>query len=700
MRKKFISYILSIALVVFSCPVALAKDTINEANLNSGSYTQLTTMEGVQVSSDYSAKIQVENIWVDGSGDKIYQAKLILTNNGTGNLNNWALKFNFKDQIFNIWNAQLYKESENEYLMKPMDYNKGISAGESIEIGFQATYTDEIGTLNNYTYLTSVLKALESTEFNAQFKVTSEWEDGFNGEINITNNTLEPIEDWLLEFDYDGEINEFWTANLIEHTENHYVIKNKEYNAKIAPGETLTLGFGGGNRGTEASNYIVKTTELKEVADDKPTEEVDYLKDSDSDGLPDYLEELIGSNIYEADSDLDGLPDAYEYYLGLSPTLKDSDGNGILDFDEDFDSDGLNNKEEYELGTNPLSNDTDEDGLLDFEEVSTYKTNPTDADTDKDGINDGDEIKLGLDPLNKYTHNGILDSEYKVNQTVTEDVIDVNKDEESYQLSVDIVASGNAESHLTVMQSDIFCDNNSAIVGDILELEYNDGEVESATIKFKINEEVVVDTSDSETSEESLTGIKRFNLFRYYPDDNLLLPLASDFNEDTNTVSADVNVLGIYCLVDLNVLVDEFSLCTESNLDVTQQLIQNRTYLLNNGRANYSILSCAAASSVVVPQYLHNKYKKFSKTGNQYAVFDPPKNISWEEAKANCESYGGHLVTITSEEEQEFINDLVQKGEKYMYWIGGSKTSGSWQWCTGEPFDFQNFETEPASGTI
>ena len=41
---------------------------------------------------------------------------------------------------------------------------------------------------------------VEETDYTIKFKVTSDWGQAFNGEISITNNTEETIEDWMLEF--------------------------------------------------------------------------------------------------------------------------------------------------------------------------------------------------------------------------------------------------------------------------------------------------------------------------------------------------------------------------------------------------------------------------------------------------------------------------------------------------------------------
>ena len=65
----------------------------------------------------------------------------------------------------------------------------------------------------------------------------------------------------------------------------------------------------------------------------------------------------------------------------------------------DSDSDGLTDQEEAILGTNPNLKDSDGDGLSDYEEVQIYKTDPLKMDTDGDSHNDGEEVKNGYNPL-------------------------------------------------------------------------------------------------------------------------------------------------------------------------------------------------------------------------------------------------------------------------------------------------------------
>lgn len=84
--------------------------------------------------------------------------------------------------------------------------------------------------------------------------------------------------------------------------------------------------------------------------------------------------------------------------------------------------------------------------------------------------------------------------------------------------------------------------------------------------------------------------------------------------------------------------------------------------------------------------------------GHHYYVSD--KVLSWNDAKEYCEDMGGHLVTITSKDENIFLSSL-DSTHKVGHWIGGNdiEVEGKWVWITGESFDYTNWDNaEPNNG--
>lgn len=76
---------------------------------------------------------------------------------------------------------------------------------------------------------------------------------------------------------------------------------------------------------------------------------------------------------------------------------------------------------------------------------------------------------------------------------------------------------------------------------------------------------------------------------------------------------------------------------------------------------------------------------------HRYQLFNDSR-ASWTDAKRYCEELGGHLVTINSEGELNYIKQLIlNEGRKKTYYIGlyrDLKDNKMWRWVTDEPLEF------------
>ncbi|WP_369855609.1 carboxypeptidase regulatory-like domain-containing protein [Candidatus Thalassolituus haligoni] len=193
-----------------------------------------------------------------------------------------------------------------------------------------------------------------------------------------------------------------------------------EYRLTLAPGETVNLMH------LVAADTDVSVLEaLMQDLAQNPSAFFDGISaaqqqtmpnmviDSDSDGLPDYVEATLGTDSALADSDGDGLLDGFEVQWGFDPLVAgdesaDADGDGLDNLTEqglgsnptqaDSDADGLDDQLEVSLGTSPVAADSDGDGLADGEEINSHGTDPLLSDSDADGLSDGEEVGLGSNP--------------------------------------------------------------------------------------------------------------------------------------------------------------------------------------------------------------------------------------------------------------------------------------------------------------
>ena len=94
---------------------------------------------------------------------------------------------------------------------------------------------------------------------------------------------------------------------------------------------------------------------------------------------------------------------------------------------------------------------------------------------------------------------------------------------------------------------------NEAVLGVAPEFSYTDGlKIEDVVVNFNVDDSII-DNSNSKyaTVSDEFVGIKRFNVFKYFEDTNMLLPIETFHDIEQNKVYAHTDELGTYCLVDM-----------------------------------------------------------------------------------------------------------------------------------------------------
>ena len=423
----------------------------------------------------------------------------------------------------------------NPIVIKNDVWNQDILPESSVEFGFSGS-----GGFNGFPTKYHILgekRLADPEDYYVEYSLSSDWGSGFNSSIMISNVSDKDIEDWILEFDFEREITNIWNGTIPSCKEGHYVIKNSGYNSIIYSKHNIQFGFSGCNgdanivptdyklyyydltkeksdneeqkhsetssfQGDNNSNPVenekeeinTENNQEEKHSDDaksidngqhddpdkeeqnNPIEEIDKTKDTDNDGLFDYIEFQIGTDIEKADTDGDGLSDYYEIMsMSYDPTKMDTDNNGINDGEEDLDNDGLTNLKELEINIDPSYPDSDEDGLKDGEEINTYNTDPCKYDTDGDKVSDGKEIELGTDPL---TYNE------KFEVTV------MSEDEDTVKASVKISLTGKQVNTLSVNRFNndfLFPEDMPGYIGGAYDFKV-EGEFDQATLCFEFDE--------------------------------------------------------------------------------------------------------------------------------------------------------------------------------------------------------------------
>ena len=106
--------------------------------------------------------------------------------------------------------------------------------------------------------------------------------------------------------------------------------------------------------------------------------------------------------------------------------------------------------------------------------------------------------------------------------------------------------------------------------------------------------------------------------------------------------------------------------------------------------SNDEIIELQSAGAFVGVVQVADPDTGFSEVSLQYEVIS--KSLTWSQAKADAESKGGHLATITSQEEWDSLRQNYGTSIDGC-WIGltDEAKEGQWRWVTGEPYEFRKW---------
>lgn len=491
-------------------------------------YWDGVTTEKTYEDEKYKIIFILDEYWNGG-----FNITVKIQNMSGAKIENWYMSFDFANSISNLWGAQINTSEKGMYVIKNAGFNQDIATDKAVEFGFSAN--EDFKGFPVECKLHGTKREVNRENYTVNYKLDSDWGEGFSGSITITNNSEHTIEDWELEFEFEGEITNIWNAIIVSNEGSHYVISNADYNADITFGQVISIGFCGGKGLTEAApeNMVLYSYGLGDVEDEDITVEIDYELDTDNDRVPDYIEEFFGMDINSSDSDNDGLSDYVEiYYTGTDPMCTDTDGNGTADGDEDADNDGLTNLEEISLQTDPSKVDTDGDLLSDYDEVKVYGTNPLIFDSDGDKVGDGKEISFATDPL--------VPNEFFNIHAVADGV-------DTVEVSVDMQLPADQVDTLEIRKYDdgfLFPEEMPGYIGGCYDFSV-EGSFEKAKINFKFNKELLADGN--------------FDPAIYYFDEKEQTLELLDTTLEENVASATTTHFSKYILINRKVYEDSFT---------------------------------------------------------------------------------------------------------------------------------------------
>ena len=242
---------------------------------------------------NYVIEYNIVNEW-----DGYQNIEVKLTNTGIEPIYNWALKYNSGGEISNLWNGTIFDNDGTNYVIKNAGYNYELMPGESVNYGYTLKG-------NDFKVPNSIEICTERVEITdgcyIQLVTKDNWDGGFTGYIEITNQSEEPFEAWMLSFDMNFTVTDLWNAAIIENSEYSYKVSSQIMSNSIQPGNSVRIGISGSYDADiipEITNNVFSVVKIDSnfIVDDKS---------SSNDNIHDDSDELVGKIYFKDISSTD-----------------------------------------------------------------------------------------------------------------------------------------------------------------------------------------------------------------------------------------------------------------------------------------------------------------------------------------------------------------------------------------------------------
>lgn len=267
----------------------------------------------------------VTNDW--GSG---YNAQIEIVNTSTEIIEDWQLAFTFNHTINSVWSASLVAQKNNRYTIKNDGWNANIPVGGSVSFGFGGSPGNVAAAPSDYALFHAGIKNVDSAYEENLFLLTID---------TSVFDTYDPIDDIYF---IDKKLNAL-TGTIDDPSgvsSLTLIITSGSLELVNTPIPlTSSWSYADPNLIVYAPNTI---TLIIEMTDETIVEEsitlINFCEsnfdqsildwdDDDNDLLPNWFEDVIGTDKNNPDTDGDGLTDYEEVFITRTdPLMFDSDG--------------------------------------------------------------------------------------------------------------------------------------------------------------------------------------------------------------------------------------------------------------------------------------------------------------------------------------------------------------------------------------
>ncbi len=198
--------------------------------------------------SGLTATFHLDSHWGTGM-----QGTVTVENQTAAPVSNWVVSMEYANSIASVWDGRILFQTNTGYKITHNGWNSSIAPGQKVSFGFVGGANHEPGPKNLTVSAEGIAPAPAPTptpaptpigqvQVKVEYKVTSDWGSGFNGDISITNVGDLAITGWTLGFHSTNTITSVWNATKVNSGDN-YLFSDAGWNQVIAKGATVSFGF-------------------------------------------------------------------------------------------------------------------------------------------------------------------------------------------------------------------------------------------------------------------------------------------------------------------------------------------------------------------------------------------------------------------------------------------------------------------------
>lgn len=183
---------------------------------------------------------------------------------------------------------------------------------------------------------------------------------------------------------------------------------------------------------------------------------------------------------------------------------------------------------------------------------------------------------------------------------------------------------------------------------------------EEIVLKYNIKEAYIDNTLNLYSSLEEFQGIKRLNIFKFHEDKNMLLPINTEFDVENGLLYAEVDELGTYCIMDMEIWLDNLG------VEMPEEIQQEENVMYFNSP---SILSVSEDSgSGWKPTYVNAPIDLvfiLQSAGTSASDFNAEKQLIIDFASSVIKDYSDVKITVIEfkKDKANLLTDVL--GRKY-----------------------------------